>query len=66
MSFFLLVFDFQYSHPAELMRPTISSSSNVETVCESAARLLFMSIKWVKNVPAFVSLPYRDQVSPMF
>ncbi|XP_023236140.1 nuclear receptor subfamily 2 group E member 1-like isoform X2 [Centruroides sculpturatus] len=33
-----------------------------ETICESAARLLFMNVKWVKNVPAFVNLPYRDQI----
>jgi nuclear receptor subfamily 2 group E protein 1 len=33
-----------------------------EAVCEAAARLLFMSIKWIKHVPAFFSLPYRDQV----
>ncbi|XP_072018828.1 nuclear receptor subfamily 2 group E member 1-like [Amphiura filiformis] len=58
----------KYPHPEVLrMSPTAvspftSSISSVETVCESAARLLFMSIKWVKNVPAFVSLPYRDQL----
>ncbi|XP_067125945.1 nuclear receptor subfamily 2 group E member 1 [Centruroides vittatus] len=33
-----------------------------ETICESAARLLFMNVKWVKNVPAFIRLPYRDQI----
>lgn len=34
-----------------------------ESVCESAARLLFMSIKWAKSVPAFSTLPLPDQVS---
>ena len=33
-----------------------------ESVCESAARLLFMSIKWAKSVPAFSTLPLSDQV----
>lgn len=33
-----------------------------ESVCESAARLLFMSIKWAKSVPAFSTLPLQDQV----
>ena len=36
--------------------------SNPDTICEAAARLLFMSVKWAKNVPAFLSLPFRDQV----
>ncbi|XP_016351739.1 nuclear receptor subfamily 2 group E member 1-like [Sinocyclocheilus anshuiensis] len=34
-----------------------------ESVCESAARLLFMSIKWAKSVPAFSTLPLPDQLS---
>ncbi|XP_038048117.1 nuclear receptor subfamily 2 group E member 1-like [Patiria miniata] len=46
-------------YPRDYIR-TIHSS--VETVCETAARLLFMSVKWAKNVPAFVSLPLRDQL----
>lgn len=33
-----------------------------ETLCETAARLLFMNVKWAKTVPAFVSLPMRDQL----
>uniref|UniRef100_A0A4W3J877 Nuclear receptor subfamily 2 group E member 1 n=1 Tax=Callorhinchus milii TaxID=7868 RepID=A0A4W3J877_CALMI len=33
-----------------------------ESVCESAARLLFMSIKWAKSVPAFSTLPFQDQL----
>lgn len=37
-------------------------SSNPEAMCEVAARLLFMSVKWAKNVPAFLGLPFRDQV----
>jgi len=43
--------------------PTLprASSNSAELVCEAAARLLFMSIKWVKNLPAFVALPFVDQ-----
>ncbi|XP_045197632.2 nuclear receptor subfamily 2 group E member 1-like [Mercenaria mercenaria] len=47
-------------YPHELIQ---SYFSNPEAVCEAAARLLFMSIKWTKNVPAFLGLPYRDQVT---
>ncbi|XP_076445529.1 nuclear receptor subfamily 2 group E member 1-like [Babylonia areolata] len=35
---------------------------NPEAICEAAARLLFMAVKWAKTVPAFVALPFRDQV----
>lgn len=52
-----MYYSFQYPH--ELVQ---SYFSNPEAVCEAAARLLFMSIKWTKNVPAFLGLPYRDQV----
>ncbi|XP_037949939.1 photoreceptor-specific nuclear receptor isoform X1 [Teleopsis dalmanni] len=42
-------------------------SSNVcvhpqETVYETSARLLFMAVKWAKNLPSFSSLSFRDQV----
>ena len=31
---------------------------------EICARLLFMAVKWVKNLTSFASLPFRDQVKP--
>lgn len=46
-------------YPHELIQ---SYFHNPEAVCEAAARLLFISIKWTKNVPALLTLPYRDQV----
>ncbi|XP_048771220.1 nuclear receptor subfamily 2 group E member 1-like [Ostrea edulis] len=46
-------------YPHEIMQ---AYSSNPEAMCEVAARLLFMSVKWAKNVPAFLGLPFRDQV----
>ncbi|UYV80484.1 Hr51 [Cordylochernes scorpioides] len=33
-----------------------------ETLYETAARLLFMAVKWAKNLPSFTNLPFRDQV----
>jgi len=33
-----------------------------ETIYETAARLLFMAVKWAKNLPSFGTLPFRDQV----
>ncbi|CAG0920972.1 unnamed protein product, partial [Notodromas monacha] len=34
---------------------------DVELICESAARLLFLNVQWAKNLPAFTGLPARDQ-----
>lgn len=33
-----------------------------ETVYETSARLLFMAVKWAKNLPSFSELAFRDQV----
>ncbi|KAK3098201.1 hypothetical protein FSP39_017141 [Pinctada imbricata] len=46
-------------YPHEIMQ---AYSNNPEAICEVAARLLFMSVKWTKNVPAFLGLPFSDQV----
>ena len=40
--------------------------SNPEAVCEAAAKLLFMSVKWARNIPSFMSLPFRDQVRELW
>nr|XP_033775420.1 photoreceptor-specific nuclear receptor [Geotrypetes seraphini] len=37
-------------------------SSSPESVYETSARLLFMAVKWSKNLPVFSNLPFRDQV----
>uniref|UniRef100_UPI0037E79EC4 photoreceptor-specific nuclear receptor n=1 Tax=Semicossyphus pulcher TaxID=241346 RepID=UPI0037E79EC4 len=42
------------------MSPYTSSCS--ESIYETSARLLFMSVKWAKNLPVFSQLPFRDQV----
>lgn len=36
-------------------------SSSTENIFETAARLLFMSVKWARNIPSFLQLPFRDQ-----
>ena len=33
-----------------------------ENLSETAARLLFMNVRWAQHVPQFTSLPYRDQL----
>lgn len=60
----------KYPEPLVPMRvgsPTIITSAFVnhmepEAICESAARILFMNVKWVKNVPAFTSLSFPDRL----
>ncbi len=37
-----------------------------ENIYESSARLLFMAVKWAKNLPSFSNLPFRDQVNCHF
>ncbi|XP_073475213.1 photoreceptor-specific nuclear receptor [Aquarana catesbeiana] len=37
-------------------------TSSPEGVYETSARLLFMAVKWAKNLPVFSNLPFRDQV----
>ena len=37
--------------------------SGQESMYECSARLLFMAVKWSKNLPSFANLPFRDQVS---
>nr|KAF7427614.1 hypothetical protein H0235_007308 [Vespula pensylvanica] len=41
--------------------PSLYSPASAETVYETSARLLFMAVKWAKNLPSFASLPFRDQ-----
>lgn len=43
--------------------PTSLYGQSQETVYETSARLLFMAVKWAKNLPSFASLAFRDQVN---
>ncbi|KAM5178164.1 photoreceptor-specific nuclear receptor [Callospermophilus lateralis] len=39
-----------------------SSPCSLDNIHETSARLLFMAVKWAKNLPVFSNLPFRDQV----
>ncbi|CAD5122033.1 DgyrCDS10486 [Dimorphilus gyrociliatus] len=43
-------------------RETAIFPTGSETLYECSARLLFMAVKWSKNLPSFANLPFRDQV----
>jgi nuclear receptor subfamily 2 group E protein 1 len=50
-------------YPHEV-RPTPTPTPPIsENISEMAARLLFMNVRWAQHVPAFTSLPYRDQMT---
>lgn len=46
--------------PAPLLHLPVPAPENIS---ETAARLLFMNVRWAQHVPAFTSLPYRDQMT---
>lgn len=35
----------------------------IDNICELAARLLFSTVEWARNIPYFPELPVSDQVS---
>lgn len=39
-----------------------ASPCSLDGIHETSARLLFMAVKWAKNLPVFSNLPFRDQV----
>mgnify|MGYP002715736908 CR=1 FL=1 len=50
------------STPTTHLPPPPLYTTTQETIYETSARLLFMAVKWAKNLPSFASLPFRDQV----
>ncbi|RNA03598.1 Nuclear receptor subfamily 2 group E member, partial [Brachionus plicatilis] len=48
-------------HQAKIAYDTCTTSP--ETVCETAARLLFMCVRWAKSIPSLVNLDMSDQLS---
>ena len=50
-----------HSQKSQLSAPP-SFHHSVDGIYESAARLLYLSVTWARNVPAFLQLPFRDQI----
>nr|XP_006814018.1 PREDICTED: photoreceptor-specific nuclear receptor-like [Saccoglossus kowalevskii] len=48
-------------HPSHLVSESPVYHTALESVHETAARLLFMTVKWARNIPSFLTLPFRDQ-----
>ena len=63
--FFICLWGFGWGtakHSALAATPTPTPTLGSDGVYETAARLLFMAVKWAKNLPSFAALPFRDQV----
>ena len=50
------------SHSSPVASAPRPGATAFEHISETAARLLFMNVRWAQHVPAFTSLPYRDQM----
>ncbi|XP_035437979.2 nuclear receptor subfamily 2 group E member 1 [Spodoptera frugiperda] len=46
-----------------IFNPAMFRPSDSSTICESAARLLFMNVQWSQNLPAFVNLSMEDRLA---
>ncbi|XP_006888399.1 PREDICTED: photoreceptor-specific nuclear receptor [Elephantulus edwardii] len=54
--------DVTSNEPELPLSPYSSQPCSLDSIHETSARLLFMAVKWAKNLPVFSNLPFRDQV----
>ncbi|KAJ8737935.1 hypothetical protein PYW08_000530 [Mythimna loreyi] len=45
-----------------VLNPFLFSPPDPATLCEAAARLLFMNVRWTKQIPAILNLSLEDQL----
>merc|ERR1712127_644351 len=45
------------------MQMATNNMVGIDNICEMAARLMFSSLEWTKNIPGFPELPVSDQVA---
>ncbi|XP_051720765.1 nuclear receptor subfamily 2 group F member 6a isoform X1 [Ctenopharyngodon idella] len=54
----------RYSHQyGQQMQGGGGSAMGIDSICELAARLLFSTIEWARNIPYFPELPVSEQVA---
>ena len=59
----IVMTSYSVPHSQKSQFPTTSSfHHSTDGIYESAARLLYLSVTWARNVPAFLQLPFRDQI----
>lgn len=42
------------------------NAMGIDNICELAARLLFSTVEWARNIPYFPELPVSDQVGGLY
>lgn len=52
-----------YSQGQMQASPSGAPVMGIDSICELAARLLFSTIEWARNIPYFPELPVSEQVS---
>ncbi|NWT99784.1 NR2F5 protein, partial [Urocynchramus pylzowi] len=53
----------QYAQQPPPQPPPPGSVMGIDNICELAARLLFSTVEWARNIPFFPELPVSDQVA---
>ncbi|KAG7487919.1 hypothetical protein MATL_G00028540 [Megalops atlanticus] len=53
----------QYGHQQQQLQGGGGSIMGIDNICELAARLLFSTIEWARNIPYFPDLPVSEQVA---
>ncbi|XP_028301454.1 nuclear receptor subfamily 2 group F member 6b isoform X1 [Gouania willdenowi] len=53
----------RYSAPYTQAQTSGASVMGIDSICELAARLLFSTIEWARNIPYFPELPVSEQVA---
>ena len=48
--------------PSPLLNPFLFTAADPATICEAAARLLFMNVRWTKHVTGFSTIPLEDRL----
>ncbi|NWH42400.1 N2F1B protein, partial [Chloropsis hardwickii] len=53
----------QYAQQHQQQHQQQGSLMGIDNICELAARLLFSTVEWARNIPFFPELPVSDQVA---
>jgi nuclear receptor subfamily 2 group E protein 3 len=57
-----LIFDFLSLDECDLSTSQIFPNETDDQISATSAQILLMIVKWIRNLPTFASLPFRDQV----
>jgi hypothetical protein len=58
----ILFFSLSFEDECDLSTSQIFSNETDDQISATSAQILLMIVKWIRNLPTFSSLPFRDQV----